>query len=98
MKKLNINHANDVVLSVKTSGNRIDYVKGASVTSAGFVKEKSENGWRWALVLNYQSPFYTKITDLDEAMQVIRELFGSEAEDEARVVVDCQSKKAAGMS
>ena len=97
MKKLDISHANDVVLSVKTTDDRIDYVRGGSVTSAGFVRERSDKGYRWALVLNYQSPFYTKIYDLDEATQVIHELFGDEAWAEAKEFVDKHSKKTAGV-
>ena len=97
MKKLDISHVNDVVLSVKTTDDRIDYVRGVSVTSAGFVRERCDKGYRWVLVLNYQSPFYTKVYDLDEAVQVIRELFGDEAWAEANEFVSKHTKKAAGL-
>lgn len=87
MKTLHVGHPTDVVMCVHTADNRLDYVKGSSVTSAGFVRERTDKGSRWALVLNYSSPFYTKIIDMEEALQVIRALYGQEGLDEAQKVV-----------
>lgn len=87
MKKLQAPQAPDSVVCIHTADNRLDYVRSSAVTSAGFVKEKTDKGFRWALVLNYASPFYTKIIDMAEALQVIKEFYGQDGLEEARSVV-----------
>ena len=81
------------VVCVRTADNRIDFVKGDAVVSAGFVKERVDKGYRWALVLNYSSPFYTKVTDMDEAMQVLAALYGEDGVSEAKAIVDKSTRK-----
>lgn len=93
MIRLDAGRAADTVICIRTSDNRLDYVRGSAVTSAGFLREKTDTGSRWALVLNYQSPFYTKVTDLDEAFAVIEELYGQCGVEQARAIVDkCTGK------
>lgn len=71
------------VLRVRTSEGRMDFIHGDKITSGGLVKEKTKNGEQWALVLNYQSQFYTKITNQRELLRTINSLYGKSSLEEA---------------
>ena len=71
------------VLRVRTSDGRMDFIHGDKITSAGLVKEKSKTGDTWSLVINYQSQFYTKITNQRELLRTIEALYGKSSLEEA---------------
>lgn len=87
MIRIDAKKVDDVVVCVRTGENRLDFVKSSAVTSAGFLREKTDSGSRWALVLNYPSPYYTKIIDLSEALAVIGELYGDDGLEQAKAIV-----------
>jgi len=76
------------VLRVRTSEGRMDFIHGDKITSAGLVKEKTKYGDTWALVLNYQSQFYTKITNQRELLRTIKALYGDSSLKEAEELMN----------
>lgn len=81
------------VLRVRTSEGRMDFIHGDKITSAGLVKERGgKYGDTWSLVLNYQSQFYTKITNTREMLRTIESLYGKSSLEEAEGLIGVKLK------